>query len=87
MEAGPDRPRVGVDDWVASVDDRIEDRVGFGKLGRKVDRLLPPWARLGLFLAFAATLPLWMGTGDLFAYGIFTLIYIMLGLGLNVVVA
>jgi branched-chain amino acid transport system permease protein len=86
MEAGPDRPRVGVDEWVASHDDRIEDRVGFGKIGQKVDRWLPPWARLAVFLALAATLPLWMGRGDLFAYGIFTLIYILLGLGLNVVV-
>ena len=81
-----DRPRVGVDEWVASVEGRREDRVGFARLGRRIDALLPPWARLLIFGVFAATLPLWMDRGDLFAYGIFTLIYILLGLGLNVVV-
>jgi branched-chain amino acid transport system permease protein len=86
MEAGEDRPRVGVDDWVASVETRKERRGGFAALGRWVDAYMPPWARLAIFAALAATLPLWMDRGDLFAYGIFTLIYIMLGLGLNVVV-
>jgi ABC-type branched-subunit amino acid transport system permease subunit len=86
MEAGEDRPRVGVDDWVASVETRKERRGGFAAAGRWVDAHLPPWARLAIFAALAATLPLWMDRGDLFAYGIFTLIYIMLGLGLNVVV-
>jgi branched-chain amino acid transport system permease protein len=47
---------------------------------------IPPSARLAIFVAAAATLPLWMGRGDLFSYGIFTLLYALLGLGLNVVV-
>jgi branched-chain amino acid transport system permease protein len=81
-----DRRRVGVDEWVASHDERLADRAGFGKLGRWIDARVPPWARLLIFAAFAATLPLWMSRGDLFVYGIFTLIYILLGLGLNVVV-
>ena len=34
----------------------------------------------------AATLPLFLSSGNLFRYGFFTLVYIMLGLGLNVVV-
>ena len=86
MEAGKDKPRVGVDEWVANVEDRRERRTGFAGVARRIDELVPPWARLLLFGAFAASLPLWMGRGDLFAYGIFTLIYILLGLGLNVVV-
>jgi branched-chain amino acid transport system permease protein len=86
MEAGEDRPRVGVDDWVASVETRTEKRGGFAGLGRRIDAVVPPWARLAIFGALAATLPLWMGRGDLFVYGIFTLVYILLGLGLNVVV-
>jgi ABC-type branched-subunit amino acid transport system permease subunit len=86
MEAGEDRPRVGVDEWVASHDDRLAERTGFAGLARRIDERVPAWARLTLFAAVAATLPLWMGRGDLFAYGIFTLIYILLGLGLNVVV-
>jgi ABC-type branched-subunit amino acid transport system permease subunit len=86
MEAGGDSPRVGVDDWVASVDDRTERRGGFAGIARRIDAVVPPAARLAIFAALAATLPLWMSRGDLFAYGIFTLIYILLGLGLNVVV-
>jgi branched-chain amino acid transport system permease protein len=78
----PDTPRVGVDEWVAQVEERTERR-GFA---RRVAAAVPPPARLALFAALAATLPLWMGRGDLFAYGIFTLVYVLLGLGLNVVV-
>jgi ABC-type branched-subunit amino acid transport system permease subunit len=81
-----DRPRVGVDEWVAQVEDRREGQTGLAGLGRRVLGYLPPPARLALFVAVAATLPLWMGRGDLFAYGMFTLLYILLGLGLNVVV-
>ena len=47
---------------------------------------MTPPLRLALFVAFAATLPLWLSTGDLFNYGIFVLLYVLLGLGLNVVV-
>jgi ABC-type branched-subunit amino acid transport system permease subunit len=81
-----DRPRVGVDEWVANVEDRREERAGIAGLARRIDDFVPPWARLAAFGAVAASLPLWMDRGDLFAYGIFTLIYVLLGLGLNVVV-
>jgi branched-chain amino acid transport system permease protein len=86
MEPAGDTPRVGVDDWVASHEDRLEERTGFAGLARKIDDRVPAWARLALFAGLAASLPLWMGRGDLFVYGIFTLVYILLGLGLNVVV-
>jgi branched-chain amino acid transport system permease protein len=81
-----DRPRVGVDEWVAQVEDRRERYSGLAGLTRRVLSYVPAPARLALFAAFAATLPLWMGRGDLFSYGIFTLLYALLGLGLNVVV-
>jgi ABC-type branched-subunit amino acid transport system permease subunit len=81
-----DRPRVGVDEWVAQVDERRETYTGLAGLARRVLGFLPSPARLALFVGVAATLPLWMGRGDLFVYGIFTLLYILLGLGLNVVV-
>jgi len=81
-----DGPRVGVDEWVANVEDRREERAGIAGLARRVDDVVPSWARLAAFGAVAASLPLWMDRGDLFAYGIFTLIYVLLGLGLNVVV-
>ncbi len=86
MATGEDKPRVGVDDWVASVQDRREQRSGLAGLARRVDDVVPAWARLALFAVVAASLPLWMDRGDLFAYGIFTLVYVLLGLGLNVVV-
>jgi branched-chain amino acid transport system permease protein len=88
IPAVPDveRPRVGVDDWVAEHEERLERRPGLAGLARRFVDVTPPAARLALFVAFAATLPLWMNRGDLFSYGIFTLIYMLLGLGLNVVV-
>jgi branched-chain amino acid transport system permease protein len=82
----PDRPRVGVDEWVAEVEGRIERGKGLVGLAGRWVSLVPPSVRLALFVGFAATLPLWMSRGDLFAYGIFTLLYVLLGLGLNVVV-
>jgi branched-chain amino acid transport system permease protein len=84
----PDLPtsRVGVDEWVAQVEERRERYTGLSGLTRRVVPFIPPPARLAVFAAFAATLPLWMGRGDLFTYGMFTLLYILLGLGLNVVV-
>jgi branched-chain amino acid transport system permease protein len=81
-----DRPRVGVDEWVARVEERVERRTGVTGLVYRAVAAVPPWARLAVFAAVAATLPLWMDRGDLFVYGMFTLLYVLLGLGLNVVV-
>jgi ABC-type branched-subunit amino acid transport system permease subunit len=81
-----DRPRVGVDEWVAEHEDRLERRAGLAGLARRFVAVVPPPARLLLFAVVAATLPLWMNRGDLFVYGIFTMLYILLGLGLNVIV-
>jgi branched-chain amino acid transport system permease protein len=81
-----DRPRVGVDEWVSQVEERTERGRGPFSPVRRAVEAVPPHARLALFAGFAATLPLWMERGDLFSYGIFTLLYILLGLGLNVVV-
>jgi branched-chain amino acid transport system permease protein len=81
-----DRPRVGVDEWVARVEERRELAPGLAGLARRLTAVVPPPARLALFVAVAATLPVWMNRGDLFSYGMFTLIYALLALGLNVVV-
>jgi ABC-type branched-subunit amino acid transport system permease subunit len=78
--------RIGVDSWVAESGDRQVRRRGlFGPAARGWDASPDP-VKLFLFIAFAATLPFWLNTGDLFVYGLFTLIYAVLGLGLNVVV-
>jgi ABC-type branched-subunit amino acid transport system permease subunit len=81
-----DRPRVGVDEWVAQVEERMERRTGLAGLASRLVLAIPPAARLALFATIAATLPFWLNRGDLFSYGIFTMLYILLGLGLNVVV-
>src|SRR6266542_2173304 len=81
-----DRPRVGVDEWVARAEERAQGPAGLAGLTRRLGSAVPPPARLALFIAVAATLPFWMNRGDLFSYGIFTLLYALLGLGLNVVV-
>jgi branched-chain amino acid transport system permease protein len=81
-----DRPRVGVDEWVAEHEERLERHPGLAGLARRFVAAVPPPARLLLFAGVAATLPLWMNRGDLFVYGIFTMLYVLLGLGLNVIV-
>src|SRR5688572_10087235 len=89
LPARPDErqgPQVGVDEWVARVDDRREAGRGLaGALRRGVERV-PPAVRFAVFLAFAASAPLWMDEAELFDYGIFTLVFVLLGLGLNLVV-
>jgi branched-chain amino acid transport system permease protein len=82
----PDAPRIGVDEWVASAEERTERR--HGARGQLLDALerTPPPLKLAAFVALAATLPLFFNSGDLFRYGFFTLVYALLGLGLNVTV-
>jgi branched-chain amino acid transport system permease protein len=82
----PGETRVGVDEWVAQHEERLEQRRGLAGLAERLFGYVPGPARLGAFALLAASLPFWMSRGDLFAYGIFTLLYILLGLGLNVVV-
>jgi ABC-type branched-subunit amino acid transport system permease subunit len=79
-------PRVGVDDWVAEHGERRAKYTGLSGLVRRGLAYVPPPARLAVFVALAGTLPLWMNRGDLFVYGIITLLYLLLALGLNVVV-
>jgi branched-chain amino acid transport system permease protein len=81
-----DRPRIGVDDWVAEVEDRKERYAGLTAPLRQFWDRLPPGARLAVFAVPAAIFPLVTNSGNVFRYGIFTLIYALLALGLNVVV-
>ena len=78
--------RIGVDSWVAESEDRQARKGGFfGPAARGWDASPDP-VKLFLFIAVAGTLPFWMNTGDLFIYGLFTVLYATLGLGLNIVV-
>jgi ABC-type branched-subunit amino acid transport system permease subunit len=86
MSELPGDTRVGTDEWVAQHEERLVRRRGLAGLVERAFRYVPGPARLALFALLAGSLPFWMSRGDLFAYGIFTLLYILLGLGLNVVV-
>lgn len=78
--------RIGVDSWVAESEDRQARKRGFfGPAARGWDASPDP-VKLFLFIAVAGTIPFWMSEGDLFVYGLFTVLYATLGLGLNVVV-
>jgi branched-chain amino acid transport system permease protein len=92
----PDRPddsqdtRIGVDTWVAEADERRAERRGlFGLFNRGWDAT-PDSAKLLGFIVIAVSFPFWpsiaSNEGRLFSYGFYTLLFAMLGLGLNVVV-
>jgi ABC-type branched-subunit amino acid transport system permease subunit len=80
------QPRIGVDEWVASVEGRRERYTGPLGLVRRSWDALPPAGRLGIFVVPAALFPFAANSGDLFRYGVFTLLYALLALGLNTVV-
>jgi branched-chain amino acid transport system permease protein len=81
-----DRPRVGVDEWVASVEERRARRTGLGGALHRAWEWLPPFGRLGVFVIPAGFLPLVMTQENLARYAVYTLLYALMGLGLNVVV-
>jgi branched-chain amino acid transport system permease protein len=81
-----DGPRVGVDEWVARVKERRDRPTGIAGAVHRLGEVVTPGVRLALLVLLAALLPLWLNDGDLFNYGIFVLLYVLLGLGLNVIV-
>ena len=86
MEQPPDTPRIGVDEWVASVEGKRERYTGLrGAVFRNWDRL-PPAGRVLVFAIPAAIFPFVTSQSNLFRYGLFTLVYALLALGLNIVV-
>ena len=84
----PEAPeaRIGVDEWVEQADERRARARGPLALAARGGARMPPSVRLLVFLAVASSLPFWLNEGDLFSYGLFTLLYATLALGLNVVV-
>jgi branched-chain amino acid transport system permease protein len=80
------RPRIGVDEWVAQHEDRTERYAGWqGWLRRNYDRV-PPAGRLGAVLVAGAIFPFFVSSDYVMRVGIDTLIYVLLVLGLNIVV-
>ncbi len=82
----PDQPRIGVDEWVASVEGKRERYSGVVGRFRRMWDALPVGGRLLVFAIPAAIFPLVTTEGNLFRYGLITLIYALLALGLNIVV-
>jgi ABC-type branched-subunit amino acid transport system permease subunit len=81
-----DRPRVGVDEWVASHEGRREARTGItGAIVRGWERI-PAAGHLLILLAPFAIFPFVTNEGNVFRYGLITIIYALLAMGLNVVV-
>ncbi|TML45559.1 MAG: hypothetical protein E6G19_04360, partial [Actinobacteria bacterium] len=81
-----DQAQVGTDEWVARVDERRAAQKGLsGVVVRGWERLPAP-ARLIVLLGPFAIFPFITNEGNLYRYGLLTLIYALLAMGLNVVV-
>ena len=81
-----DRPRIGVDEWVAQVEGRRERYTGLRGAVQRYWERLPPAARVLVVAAPAAVFPYLTTEGNVFRYGLFTLVYALLAVGLNIVV-
>jgi ABC-type branched-subunit amino acid transport system permease subunit len=77
---------VGTDEWVAQAEQRRADRPGLtGAVARGWERIPAP-GRLAILIAPFAIFPFITNEGNLYRYGLITIIYALLASGLNVVV-
>jgi ABC-type branched-subunit amino acid transport system permease subunit len=83
-ETPPEQPRIGVDEWVASAEERHQ-RSFSSRAEHAIDRA-PAAAKLVVFALPFAIFPLFTDSEYLTQVGIDTLIYVLLALGLNVAV-
>lgn len=79
-------PRVGVDEWVASHEQRRERRAGWWARLDEGWHRLPGWAQLALVVVPAALFPFATESDYLIRVGINALLFALLALGLNIVV-
>jgi ABC-type branched-subunit amino acid transport system permease subunit len=77
---GAAHTRIGVDEWVAEAEERRRARHPLVKAAEAIPRPI----QLAVFVAVLSVLPFLFNEGNLFRYGLFTLIYALLALGLNV---
>jgi branched-chain amino acid transport system permease protein len=80
----PQQPRIGVDEWVASAEERRAR-----SLGTRIEEAfarVPPVVKLLLLTVPFAVYPLFVDSEYLMQVGIDTLIFVLLALGLNVAV-
>ena len=82
----PDRPRVGVDEWVASAEARTARRLGLVAVFEGGWNRLPVSLRFLFLVGPIALLPLFTSNLYVIRVGTETLIYMLLALGLNVAV-
>ena len=84
LDQGPEQPRIGVDEWVASA----EERRAHSRLGRAQDAIdrAPAALKLVALAVPFAVFPLFVESDYLMQVGIDTMIYVLLALGLNVAV-
>lgn len=82
----PNAPRVGIDEWVASHEQRRTRRAGpLGLVEQKLERVPSPAFYLAFGIA-AAFLPAVTSNGYVINVGLNTLLYMLLALGLNITV-
>lgn len=77
-----DRPRIGVDEWVASHEGRVERAAPLQEAIRRI----PNPALFAGFVVVCALIPVMTSNGYVIRVGFDTLLYMLLALGLNVVV-
>lgn len=84
LSEGPEQPRIGVDEWVASA----EERRARSPLARAQDALerVPAAVKLVALVVPFAIFPLFVDSQYLMQVGIDTLVFVLLALGLNVAV-
>lgn len=84
LSEGPEQPRIGVDEWVASA----EERRARSPLARAQDAMerVPAAVKLVALVVPFAIFPLFVDSDYLMQVGIDTLVFVLLALGLNVAV-
>jgi branched-chain amino acid transport system permease protein len=81
-----DRPRVGVDTWVAEAEERTEALTGILAPLQRRFLALPLGARLACFVVPAAVVPALVSSDYVMQVAVLTVLYAMLALGLNIAV-
>jgi ABC-type branched-subunit amino acid transport system permease subunit len=77
-----DTPAIGRDEWVATHEQRTEGERRMARLYHRV----PPSLRIGILALLTIPIPFVLSTGNLYNFGLFAVLYALLGLGLNVTV-
>src|SRR6266496_4271712 len=78
--------QVGTDEWVAEAEGRRAAQKGLTGLVARTWERIPAAGRLAILLGPFAIFPFIANEGNLYRYGLITIIYALLALGLNVVV-